>query len=128
MLTLLNTSDAPIPRSEVKRSIVLDNVTFSYSDAPVLTHARTQFIQGKKYAIVGKSGSGKSTLLKLLAGYYDNFDGTIRNNITLHSDYADAQVQAAVHATGLDKVVADLPERLDTSVAGNGARFSGGER
>src|SRR5699024_3019289 len=38
MLALLNTSDAPIPRSEVKRSIVLDNVTFSYSDAPVLAH------------------------------------------------------------------------------------------
>lgn len=154
MLALLNTSDAPIPRSEVKRSIVLDNVTFSYADAPVLAHASAQFEQGKKYAIIGKSGSGKSTLLKLLAGYYNDFDGnilvdsqadmqcdcavihqnvflfddTIRNNITLHGDYTDAQVQAAVHAAGLDEVVADLPKGLDTSVAENGARFSGGER
>lgn len=154
MLTLLNTSDAPIPRSEVNRSIVLDNVTFSYADAPVLTHASAQFIQGKKYAIVGKSGSGKSTLLKLLAGYYRNFDGnilvdgqvgvqcdcavihqnvflfddTIRNNITLHGNYTDTQVQAVVHAAGLDEVVANLPEGLETSVAENGARFSGGER
>lgn len=154
MLTLLNTSDAPIPRSEVKRSLVLDNVTFSYADTPVLTHASTQFTQGKKYAIVGKSGSGKSTLLKLLAGYYNNFDGnilvdgqggvqcdcavihqnvflfddTIRNNITLHGDYTDTQVQAAVHAAGLDEVVANLPEGLETRVAENGARFSGGER
>lgn len=154
MLTLLNTSDAPIPRSEVKRSIVLDNVTFSYANAPVLAHASAQFEQGKKYAIIGKSGSGKSTLLKLLAGYYNDFDGnilvdgqadmqcdcavihqnvflfddTIRNNITLHGDYTDAQVQAAVHAAGLDEVVADLPKGLNTSVAENGARFSGGER
>lgn len=154
MLALLNTSDAPIPRSEVKRSIVLDNVTFSYADAPVLAHASAQFEQGKKYAIIGKSGSGKSTLLKLLAGYYNDFDGnilvdgqadmqcdcavihqnvflfddTIRNNITLHGDYTDAQVQAAVHAAGLDEVVADLPKGLNTSVAENGARFSGGER
>lgn len=154
MLALLNTSDAPIPRSEVKRSIVLDNVTFSYADAPVLAHASAQFEQGEKYAIIGKSGSGKSTLLKLLAGYYNDFDGnilvdgqadmqcdcavihqnvflfddTIRNNITLHGDYTDAQVQAAVHAAGLDEVVADLPKGLNTSVAENGARFSGGER
>ena len=154
MLALLNTSDAPIPRSEVKRSLVLDNVTFSYADAPVLAHASAQFEQGKKYAIIGKSGSGKSTLLKLLAGYYNDFDGnilvdgqadmqcdcavihqnvflfddTIRNNITLHGDYTDAQVQAAVHAAGLDEVVADLPKGLNTSVAENGARFSGGER
>ena len=154
MLALLNTSDAPIPRSEVKRSIVLDNVTFSYADTPVLAHANAQFEQGKKYAIIGKSGSGKSTLLKLLAGYYNDFDGnilvdgqadmqcdcavihqnvflfddTIRNNITLHGDYTDAQVQAAVHAAGLDEVVADLPEGLETNVSENGARFSGGER
>lgn len=154
MLTLLNISDAPAPRSEVKRSLVLDNVTFSYADTPVLTHASAQFQRGKKYAIVGKSGSGKSTLLKLLAGYYDNFDGnilvdgqggvqcdsavihqnvflfddTIRSNITLHGDYTDDQVQAAVHAAGLDEVVANLPEGLETSVAENGARFSGGER
>ncbi|MBM6694104.1 ABC transporter ATP-binding protein [Pseudoflavonifractor capillosus] len=154
MLTLLNISDASAPMSEVKRSIVLDNVTFSYADAPVLAHASAQFEQGKKYAIIGKSGSGKSTLLKLLAGYYNDFDGnilvdgqadmqcdcavihqnvflfddTIRNNITLHGDYTDAQVQAAVHAAGLDEVVADLPEGLETNVSENGARFSGGER
>lgn len=154
MLTLLNISDASAPMSEVKRSLVLDNVTFSYADTPVLAHASAQFEQGKKYAIIGKSGSGKSTLLKLLAGYYNDFDGnilvdgqadmqcdcavihqnvflfddTIRNNITLHGDYTDAQVQAAVHAAGLDEVVADLPKGLNTSVAENGARFSGGER
>lgn len=154
MLPLLNTSDAHAPRSEVKRSLVLDNVTFSYADTPVLAHASAQFEQGKKYAIIGKSGSGKSTLLKLLAGYYNDFDGnilvdgqadmqcdcavihqnvflfddTIRNNITLHGNYTDTKVQEAVYAAGLDEVVADLPEGLETNVSENGARFSGGER
>ena len=56
------------------------------------------------------------------------FDDTIRNNITLHGDYTDIQVQDAVHAAGLDEVVANLPEGLETSVLENGARFSGGER
>lgn len=154
MLTLLNTPEISTLRTELKHSLVLDDVTFSYADTPVLTHASAQFQRGKKYAIVGKSGSGKSTLLKLLAGYYDNFDGnilvdgrsgvqcdcavihqnvflfddTIRSNITLHGDYTDDQVQEAVHAAGLDEVVANLPEGLETSVTENGARFSGGER
>ncbi len=154
MFALLKASDTPVPRTDIKHSLVLDDVTFSYANIPVLTHASARFEQGKKYAIVGKSGSGKSTLLKLLAGYYENFDGrilvdgqngvqcdcavihqnvflfddTIRNNITLRGDYADAQVQAAVHAAGLDEMVAGLPKGLETSAAENGARFSGGER
>lgn len=154
MLALLNTSNISAPRSEIKRNLVLDDVTFSYADTPVLTHASALFERGKKYAIIGKSGSGKSTLLKLLAGYYDNFDGTIlvdgqkgvqcdcavihqnvflfddtiRNNITLHGNYTDTQVQAAVHAAGLEEVVSALPEGLGTRVAENGARFSGGQR
>lgn len=154
MLALLNTSATLIPRVEVKQNLMLDHVTFSYADTPILANASAMFQHGKKYAIVGKSGSGKSTLLKLLAGYYNTFKGsilvdgqkgvqcdcaviqqnvflfddTIRNNITLYGQYTDAQVQAAVHAAGLEEVVANLPQGLETSVAENGARFSGGQR
>lgn len=154
MLVLLKSSAPSAPTNEVKHSLALDNVTFCYEDTPVLTHVSIRFEQGKKYAVVGKSGSGKSTLLKLLAGYYDNFSGkilvdgrdgvrcncafihqnvflfddTIRNNITLHGDYTDAQVEIAINAAGLEEMVANLPDGLETSVAENGARFSGGER
>ena len=64
---------------EPRRSIELDDVSFSYGDtdpaegrlsnAPTtLRNCSKRLDVGKKYAIVGKSGCGKSTLLELLGG------------------------------------------------------------
>lgn len=77
-------SDTPGARQEIavcepRRSIELDDVSFSYGDtdpaegrlsnAPTtLRNCSKCFDAGKKYAIVGKSGCGKSTLLELLGG------------------------------------------------------------
>lgn len=77
-------SDTPGARQEIavcepRRSIELDDVSFSYGDtgpaegrlsnAPTtLRDCSKRFDIGKKYAIVGKSGCGKSTLLELLGG------------------------------------------------------------
>ena len=77
-------SDTPGARQEIavcepRRSIELDDVSFSYGDtgpaegrlsnAPTtLRDCSKRFDADKKYAIVGKSGCGKSTLLELLGG------------------------------------------------------------
>ncbi len=142
------------PTKKVKNILTCDNVSFSYGDTPIIKNFTFTFDAGKKYAITGKSGSGKSTLLKLLAGYYNNYDGTIlvdntsnmqceyafiqqnvflfddtvRINITLGDSYSNTELQQAVDLAGLTDVIDKLPDGLDTQVEENGNRFSGGER
>ncbi len=139
---------------EMKHTLVLEDVSFAYDGNPIIEHFNYSFELGKKYAVIGKSGSGKSTLLKLIAGYYEDysgkilldgkayarrdcafihqnvflFDDTIRNNITLNGSFTDAEISYAVHAAGLNDVIKDLPNGLDSRVEENGSRFSGGEK
>lgn len=51
-------------------TISLNNVDFAYTEEgdKVLEHVSCEFVNGKKYLLVGKSGEGKSTLIKLLLG------------------------------------------------------------
>lgn len=74
---------------ESLNTIVLDNLTFGYTENPVFSNLSCQFWKGKKYLIVGKSGCGKSTLLELIAkqqscpGIYAN--GTDLHTVSFHS-------------------------------------------
>lgn len=66
------------------KSLELKNLSFSYkaNDKKCINKISYKFDIGKKYAIVGSNGSGKSTLLKILAGYYNEYEGDIFiNNI-----------------------------------------------
>lgn len=51
----------------------------------VLEDVSMTFQKGGKYLITGKSGAGKSTLLHLLAGWYDDYGGSLK--------YDDAEVR-----------------------------------
>lgn len=66
-----------ISRSALTSGIILQNLSFSYDDTPVLTDISFRFAQGQRYAIVGASGSGKSTLLHLLMGAHASYGGSI---------------------------------------------------
>lgn len=57
------------------------------------------------------------------------FDGTIRENI--HDGNTSAVVEQIIEATNfasLDKVIADLPNGIDTDVGANGTNLSGGQK
>lgn len=56
------------------------------------------------------------------------FDGTIRDNITLYKNYSEEEISKAVKLAELDKLIASLPNGLDTYVGENGCNLSGGER
>lgn len=57
------------------------------------------------------------------------FDTTIANNIRLgRPDATDEEVRKAAELAGLGKLIATLPDGLETKVREAGIRFSGGER
>lgn len=58
-------------------SICVSDLSFSYGERQILSHANCRFCAGKKYLIVGASGSGKSTFLTLVAGLRDDYQGEI---------------------------------------------------
>lgn len=139
---------------ELTQTLRVENLSFSYESKPILENIQYLFEYGKKYAIIGESGSGKSTLLKILAGYYDSYEGkiavdgnehaicdctvihqnvflfddSIRNNLTLYQPFSDADICRALRLAGLEPVIAALPNGIETQVEENGSRFSGGER
>ena len=62
--------------------IRFENVSFSYSDEPVLRDVSFQVDPGETIVVFGTSGSGKSTILKLLSGLIRVDSGRILINGT----------------------------------------------
>ncbi len=58
----------------------VENVSYSYSKAPVLEKISFNLDKGENLAIIGESGSGKSTLLKAVYGAFDLPAGSISWN------------------------------------------------
>ena len=56
------------------------------------------------------------------------FDDTLLHNITLYGAYTKEEVQRAVRLAGLEALVAELPNGLETMIQENGQNFSGGEK
>lgn len=67
----------PVEISELKGHIHYKDVTFSYSQTPVLKDINLDIPAGSTVALVGQSGSGKSTLADLLPRFYDVDSGSI---------------------------------------------------
>ena len=62
-------------------SITIEDLSFKYdiySPRDILSGISLSIPNGKVTAIVGASGSGKTTLVKLLLGFYEPVDGSIR--------------------------------------------------
>lgn len=55
----------------------IQNISFSYTEKPVINNVSFTINKGQNIAIIGESGCGKSTLLKLIYGLYDLNEGKI---------------------------------------------------
>lgn len=67
-------------------SVKIRNLTFTYPDnkKSILKDINLTIDHGDRVCISGYSGSGKSTLIQLIAGLYENFEGSLNyNNIPI---------------------------------------------
>lgn len=140
---------APASAPASAMPVQLDAVTLHHagSSRPALSGLSLTIAPGERVAIIGVSGAGKSTLLAALAGEILPTSGTIKaqptslltqrtelfrdsvsGNLTLaDTNASDAAMHAALHAAGLDAVVAALPSGLDTRLGEGGAGLSAGQ-
>ena len=58
----------------------IKNISFTYTETPVIEEVSFSITKGQNTAIIGESGCGKSTLLKLIYGLYDLNSGSISYN------------------------------------------------
>jgi zinc transport system ATP-binding protein len=58
--------------------IMMENVSFSYGNKPVLENISLRIPRGEFVAVIGPNGGGKTTLLKLLLGLLKPDEGRIR--------------------------------------------------
>ena len=56
------------------------------------------------------------------------FGATLRQNLTMGLDCPPEVLEAAIEATRLKPLVAELPDGLETEIAERGANFSGGQK
>lgn len=64
---------------DVDGSVILDNVSFSYSrETQLIEHLNLSVRPGQRVAIVGPTGCGKTTVINLLMRFYDVDAGSIQ--------------------------------------------------
>lgn len=77
-------------------NIEFDNVSFAYNDKAVIENLSFSLQEGNSYALVGSSGSGKSTVAKLISGFYNVNEGSIKIGGIPISEYSDEALIKAI--------------------------------
>lgn len=109
--------------SNNREVISLQNLSFSYTkDQPVLNNINIRIASGQKVAFVGESGCGKSTLLKIIAGFYNEFQGDVL--FAGHSQRSWKLKDMRSHMALVDQETylypASLGENIACGIVGNG--------
>jgi len=60
-----------------KADIIVDNISFSYTNDPLLQNINVHINEGEFVALQGDNGSGKTTLLYIILGFYRPHEGQV---------------------------------------------------
>lgn len=76
----IKAADPPVIPQPLARSIVVDNVSFTYpgNDLKTINNVSFEIKKGEVIALVGPNGAGKSTLVRLLCRLYDPESGSVK--------------------------------------------------
>lgn len=136
-------------------AVVMHGITFGHKNrTPIFTNWNLTIERGELLALAGPSGSGKSTLLQLMAGFLSPHSGQVRvfgepagrlqlawmdqrpcliqgtwaDNLQLTAPGASSdQMREALRMAGLDALLQDQPDGLDTPLGEGGRGLSGGQ-
>ena len=73
-------------------SLIIKNLNKNFEKLKVLNNISIELKKSEITGLLGINGAGKSTLMRILAGYYDNWDGEISiNGIDLKKELNKAQ-------------------------------------
>lgn len=68
-------------------SIHFSNISYSHGKEKLISNFSRTFNKGDFVAIIGETGSGKTTLVDLMLGLFEESNGTIKFNNTVHNSY-----------------------------------------
>jgi len=114
---------------------------------PIVADLDLSVAPGERIGLVGRVGAGKSVVIQALSGLRAPASGeiratdvapvpqvpvllsdTVRENVTLGREVADAVLDRAVRIALLERDLPQLADGLDTVVGERGAQLSGGQR
>jgi ATP-binding cassette subfamily F protein uup len=72
-----------------KKVIRARNVSYRFTDEPLIEGFSTRIMRGDRIGILGNNGVGKTTLLKLLLGQIEPQSGTIKHGTNMQIGYFD---------------------------------------
>lgn len=96
-------TEGNVPLVKGATPIEIDRLTFSYDgEKRILNDFSLCINNGEKVVLMGDSGCGKSTLIKLLLGFYQNINGSIKLYGRELKEYS---------LTGLRQIITYIPQR-----------------
>ncbi len=94
------------------KPIHIKGCNLSFSHKSFFENFNTQISYGNRIGIVGKNGSGKTQLLKMIAGLFENLDGTITQDPNTIMCYIPQSPENQADLSGGEELILSITQAL----------------